>query len=155
MYGLYGFFFENCTDCTDFFWKCTDFCTDVFKIVLATLELLKKERLYNFLDFWMVCHVSWDTLYVQVLLLNIKFQWGFPNFRSTSVAKFYSVLWCSNTKFLFIFAKFLSNISAKFSVKFKKKTRTFVKIHFFVNIFREIINQNLVAINLLITTMVS
>ena len=21
MYGLYGFFFENCTDCTDFFLK--------------------------------------------------------------------------------------------------------------------------------------
>ena len=30
LYGLYGFFFENCTD---FFWK----CTDLFKKVLATL----------------------------------------------------------------------------------------------------------------------
>ena len=45
MYGLYGFlkkklyglFFENCTNCTDFLWKCTDFCTDFFKKVLATL----------------------------------------------------------------------------------------------------------------------
>ena len=35
LYGLYGLFFENCTDCTDFFWK----CTDGFKKVLATLEL--------------------------------------------------------------------------------------------------------------------
>ena len=39
MYGLYGLFFENCTDCTDFFWKCTDFCTDGFKKVLATLQV--------------------------------------------------------------------------------------------------------------------
>ena len=39
MYGLYGLFFENCTDCTDFFWKCTDFCTDGFKKVLATLNI--------------------------------------------------------------------------------------------------------------------
>ena len=45
MYGLYGFkkkklyglFFENCTD---FFWKCTDFCTDLFKKVLATLQFI-------------------------------------------------------------------------------------------------------------------
>ena len=37
MYGSYGFFSENCTDCTDFFWKCTDFCTNFFKKVLATL----------------------------------------------------------------------------------------------------------------------
>ena len=29
--------FSNCTDCTDFFWKCKDFCTDLFKKVLATL----------------------------------------------------------------------------------------------------------------------
>ena len=36
LYGLYGLFFENCTD---FFWKCTDFCTDVFKKVLATLDI--------------------------------------------------------------------------------------------------------------------
>ena len=40
LYGLYGLFFENCTDCTDFFWKCTDFCTDGFKKVLATLQIL-------------------------------------------------------------------------------------------------------------------
>ena len=36
MYGLQGFFFENCTDCTDFFENCTDFflkCTDLFKNV--------------------------------------------------------------------------------------------------------------------------
>ena len=39
LYGLYGLFFENCTDCTDFIWKCTDFCTDGFKKVLATLYL--------------------------------------------------------------------------------------------------------------------
>ena len=30
MYGLYGIFFENCTDCTDFFGNCTD-CTNFSK----------------------------------------------------------------------------------------------------------------------------
>ena len=41
LYGLYGLFFENCTDCTDFFWKCTDFCTDGLKKVLATLQIYR------------------------------------------------------------------------------------------------------------------
>ena len=36
LYGLYGFFFENCTDCTDF-------CTDSFKKVCATLNLSSKD----------------------------------------------------------------------------------------------------------------
>ena len=40
LYGLYGFFFENCTDCTDFS-ECTDFCTNFFKKVLATLKFAK------------------------------------------------------------------------------------------------------------------
>jgi len=54
-YGLYGFFFENCTDWPDFFWKCTDFCTDLFKKVLATLNIIilkeKSLQIYIILGF--------------------------------------------------------------------------------------------------------
>ena len=32
-------FSQKCTDCTDLFWKCTDFCTIFFKKVLATLYI--------------------------------------------------------------------------------------------------------------------
>ena len=38
MYGLQGFFFENCTDCTDFFLNVRIF----FKKVLVTLDIASK-----------------------------------------------------------------------------------------------------------------